>query len=389
MAVDSPADRDDFQREVDEALRHKRTFANLLALVTPLVALALSVLGYVVITGSRGTSPWTRNFGADWADWAHGWASAAEVNATVVGLLTAALTLYVATALQSIGPDISPSGAASRILLDDITLLTCVAGAVIAWVLAAGAGWHVDTALAWGPAVATALLLSALAASTESRALTRRQDHYALLRARRHLQDAVGSAPKLSWPRAFPWLRAVGLAVVATTPAAIGLSITFSAPSTVAVLTLLVAVVWFVLIATLWDSVARIRSYQVRYDQRISSEMTITGGCDAALLALLILATWSGTNAWGVTSLVAALLAGLAPVRFPMAEQLRERQLHRRLAQVERELDRASARLAALPEPPTPPTGGVPAWLPDDHLDWVIQVGRLRILRFKARPGSG
>ncbi|NHA01667.1 hypothetical protein G5V59_23255 [Nocardioides sp. W3-2-3] len=196
MAVDSPAERDDFQREVDEALRHKRTFANVLALVTPLVALALSVLGYVAITGSRGTSPWTRDLGADWADWAHGWASPTQVNATVVGLLTAALTLYVATALQSIGPDISPSGAASRILLDDITLLTCVAGAVIAWVLAAGAGWHADTALAWGPAVATALLLSVLAASTESRALTRRQDHYALLRARRHLQDAVGSAPQ-------------------------------------------------------------------------------------------------------------------------------------------------------------------------------------------------
>ncbi|NHA01666.1 hypothetical protein G5V59_23250 [Nocardioides sp. W3-2-3] len=63
--------------------------------------------------------------------------------------------------------------------------------------------------------------------------------------------------------------------------------------------------------------------------------------------------------------------------------------LHRHLAQVEKELDRARTRLAALPDPPTPPTSGAPAWLSDDDLAWVIQIGGLRILRFRAGPGSG
>ncbi|MEV4999469.1 hypothetical protein [Nocardioides sp. LML1-1-1.1] len=308
----------------------------------------------------------------------------------MIGLLTAVLTLYVATALQSIGPDVSPSGAASRILLDDVTVLACLAGSVLSWVLAAAAGWHARTALAWGPAVATAVLLSVLAASTESRALTRRQDHYALLRARRQLQDAVGSAPRLSWPRAFPWLWAAGLAVVATTPATIGFGIAFPAPSTVAVLTLLVAAVWFVLIAGLWDSIARVRAHQVRRDQLLPSDVAIILWCDAALLLLPVVVTWSGTNAWGIASLAIALLVGLAPVRFPMTDRLRERQLHRHLTQVEKELDRARTRLAALPEPPAPPSGGAPSWVAGDgDLAWVIQIGGLRILRFKARPNAG
>lgn len=385
MADDSDAVEDAFLREVDEALRHKRTFAKVLALVTPLVALVLSVLGYVVITSSRGTSPWTRDLVDDWADWAHGWASETQVNATVVGLLTAALTLYVATALQSIGPDVTPSGAASRILLDDVTLLVCIAGAVLSWILAAGAGWHVDTALAWGPAVATAVLLSALAASTEARSLTRQQDHWALVEARGDLQRAVGSAPRGSWFRAVPWLRAAALAVLATIPAAVGLVRAFTAPATVAVLTLLVSMVWFVLIVSLWDSIARIRAHQVRQGQLLPSGVAIICWCDAALLALPILVTWSGTNAWGMASLTVAVLAGLAPLRLPLVERQRQRHLHHHLARVVKELERSSARLAALPAPPAPRAGSTPpAWLPDDRdLDWVVQLGRLRILRFR------
>ena len=387
MDVESTAASDDFQREVDHALRHKRRAAVLSVGITAGLALVLSLGGFLTTAPSREETIWTSRFLSEWSAWSQDWATKTEVNATVIGLLTAALTLYVSTTLQSISRDVDPSGAASRILLDDITLLVCITGAVTGWILAAGAGWHERTALAWAPASATSVLLAVLAVSTEARALTRRQRHWTLHRAKSDLERALGGASRRSWFRAFPWRSVTLITVVATLPTAVGLVLAYDdalvgVPLAVAA----VALVWFVLIGTSWGSVARIRAARVRHGQWFLADTVLTFLYAVAIVTALGLVTWSVADGWGRASFALALLAAVAPVALPVAERQLHRQLHRQLAAVDKELDEVTAQLAATPpDPPGPPPGAVPpTWLPTDRdLDWVVQVGGFRILRFR------
>lgn len=391
MLADNTAGSDDFLREVDAALRHKRGAAGAVLAVNLGLAAVLSLGAYVVTASSRSETVWNRHFFSEWAAWSHGWATRTEVNATVIGLLTAALTLYVSTTLQSISRDIDASGAASRILLDDITLMTCIAGAVLGWILAMGAGWHVRTALAWGPAVATAVLLSVLAASTEARALTRRQGRWALERARRDLLGKIGDAPRLHWLRAMPWIRLLGSSTAAAVPAAVGLALAF--PDSLIVVLILavgVALVWSVLIGILWGSVAEIRALQVRHDlRRIPVDAVPTVLWALGVVAFLGLATWSAADAWGVVSFTLAVLFGLAPLSSSWTEGLHHRHLHRHLAAVDKELAAITKKLASTTREPAPEPGRAP-WPPEDRdLAWSVELGGLRILRFRNKPRPG
>lgn len=386
--ADGTAEDDDFPKEVNRVLRQRQGAAFVLAGVTLALAVALSILTYGIAESAAGEQLWTTAFLRDWASWTTGWATAAQVNATVFGLLTAILTLFVATALQSIGPEISVSGAASRILLDDVTLLACIAGAISAWVLAPAAGWHSSTALAWAPAVGSAVLLSVLAVSTEARLITRRQNHWALLRARERLEGAIGAAPCRRWIRAVPWLAVAETAGLATAPAAIGLVLAYRDNLLgVPLAIIVVALSWSVLIGTLWDSNARLSALRLRHD-RFPAEAALILLCAGALVGFLGLVTCSVADAWGVVSFALAVLLGLAPLVLPWHQRLRERHLHRQLSEVEKELDRVSTQLATTSVPPAPPppssvpTSALPA---DDH-EWVLELAGRPVLRLRRAP---
>ncbi len=390
--ADGTAEHDDFPKEVDRVLRQRQGAAFVLAGVTLSLAVALSILSYGIVESAAREQLWTTAFVRDWASWTTGWATTAQVNATVIGLLTAILTLFVATALQSIGPDISVSGAASRILLDDVTLLACIAGAVSAWVLAPAAGWHSSTALAWAPALGSAVLLSVLAVSTEARLITRRQSHWALLRASERLERAVGTAPRRPWIRAVPWLGVAGAAGLATAPAAIGLVLAYRDSLLVVPLAVIVvALSWSVLIGTSWDSSARLSALRVRHD-RFPAEAALTLLCAGALVCFLGLVTCSVADAWGVVSFALAVLLGLATLVLPWHQRLRECHLHRQLSEVEKELDHVSTQLAATsvppasPPPPPPPSSVLTSAPPADDHDWVLELAGRPVLRLRRAP---
>lgn len=391
MLADHTAGSDDFLREVDAALtaKYKRAWQCIAVSILTATTLSLCTFLFHASGEPHGWRWWLTGLPREWAHWSHGWASAAEVNVTVIGLLTAALTLYVATALQPVDPDISTSGAASRMLLDGITLVACFAGATAAWVLAAGAGWHRETGLAWAPAAASALLLSVLAVSTEGRRLTREQSRWSLQRAQRDLRDAIGDRPCPSRVRAFPWLRLTALTVVVVIPSAVGLVLNhprdLGTLAGVAILTAMIAVVWFVLIGALWNSAAKIAALRVRYRRWYASDLLASYLGDAFLVGIVGFLAWAVAAWWGVACLIPPVLLGLAAQRHPLAPGLQGRQLYRQLRAVDGEL----ASLLPLLDEPAPEPGQAP-WRPEDRdLAWSVELGGLRILRFRSKPRPG
>ncbi|KAB2809534.1 hypothetical protein F9L07_21215 [Pimelobacter simplex] len=383
MPADRPADARYLER-LDAAIRSKRIKIRFSLLFTPLLAVLFSGLAFLSthrdLGRSWGPAPLAEAARA-WYSWSQGWASPAEAGTTALGLLTAALTLYVATSLTTLDHDrTSADGAASRLLLDDVTLVVCLSGSVACWILSAGAGWTAHAALGWAPAGAAAVVLSLLAACAESRQLYADRERWALVRAEAALAERLGLAAGAPadvprpWVRTFPWRWGVLLAAGAAVPAVVRIGVRYPHdPDGVVLAGLLVVAVWLAVLCAAWSWWSSLGVAQVRYARVLPSDSGATGALLAGLVATVVLATLDVGDEWAVLSLALLALATAAPAVTGLADALRRRDLIRHLAAVRREL-------AGQPEPARTTE---PAPDPAERvLSWSVDVGPLRVRRF-------
>lgn len=382
----SNAPDDAYLTRLDKAIDDYRIRIRGTLVAAPLVAGAMSALAFMMshpgITGERGADP-LGDAVSKWYRWSQGWASAAEAGTVSLGLLTAALTLYVATTLAGLDHDrTSPAGVAARLLLDDVTLAVCLAGSVACWLLSAGAGWTPAHALGSATAAATAVVLTLLAGCAETRQLAADRERWSLERAQTRLTErlgahaATGDVP--SWVRTFPWRSAAALALVAALPATIRIGFRFPHEAVgVVVAAALVVLIWLAVVCASWSWWCDLRAAQVRYRRPLPTEAGATGVFALMLVALVAVGTVDLGDEWGVLSLVLLTLAMVAPVVTDVGAGLRRRGLLRHLTAVRTSL---AEHPSALDEPPPQH--------PDPVLTWSLEIGRLRVQRFSP-PDAG
>lgn len=389
MSANAASD-DSYLQRLDTAISAKRARIRGALLATPVLAATLSALAFLTshpgTSGARGTGSLTEVV-RQWYRWSQGWASPAEAGTTSLGLLTAALTLYVATTLTTLDRrHTSADGVAARLLLDDVTLAVCMAGSVACWVLSAGAGWTPTSALGWTSAAAAAVVLALLGGCTETRQLYADRQRWALVRAEGALSERLGLTPGApaiaapAWIRVFPWRWAAVLAVCCALPAWIRVGFRFPHdPGGVVVAGVVIVAVWMIVLGATWSWISGLGAARVRYARALPSDSGATGVFVLLLVVLVAVATIDLGDEWGVLSLVLLTLAVAAPAVTGVGAGLRRRDLLRHLVAVRR----------ALVEHPSTSTESTPADLASTAPTprWSLELGGLRIQRF-ARPGA-
>lgn len=152
----------------------------------------------------------------------------------VITLVAVCLTLFVAVSISSEGGQNTPAAIARGVLLDSVTLLTMITGAVLCW----GAIAYLDlTSMAAWPGAALlgglGVLLSWLAALSRPHSALHAHLLAQVTRGRHNLETALGQLDIASARRASDgplgrWRAPVGWAVSIATPLAILLQVRFS-----------------------------------------------------------------------------------------------------------------------------------------------------------------
>lgn len=387
MPANSSLD-DAYLGRLDEAIGTIRVRVRGALLGAPVVAAALSLLAFLAShpgsVDGKGDESSLAEVLAQWYRWSQGWASSTEAGATSLGLLTAALTLYVATTLAALDRDhTSASGVAARLVLDDVTLMVCLSGSVACWLLSAGAGWTPASALGWASAAATAIVLAVLGGCAETRQLYADRQRWALERAEGRLADRLGpglAARDLpSWFRTFPWRAALALAVAAALPAMVRIGFRFPHdPVGVVLAGVIVVALWLGVVCATWSWWSDLRAAQLRYRRAVPSDAGATGLFVLLLLVLVAVGTVDLGDEWGVLSLVLLALAMAAPLVTGVGADLRRRALLLHLASVRKALAEAPSATVA-PEPERL----------DPAVSWSIKLGALHVQRFVAGPPAG
>ncbi len=355
------------------------------------MALVLTVVAFLAThqnTTIGSSADQFKTVGRQWYGWSQGWVSdSSEVGAMAIGLLTAALALFVATSVTSLERErTSVDGIASRLLLDDLNRLVCLFGSVAAWLLSVGAGWTRASGLSWGSAALTGVVLAVLAACAEIRPLAADYQRWMLMRADAALRKHAGLPSSDSeeandiptperWVHAFPWRWAFLLAVVAALPAIVQMALRYPHdPLGVSLLSALIVVVWVVLLGAAWSWCSDLRATRVRSSRAVPLDSLALGCFLFVVFALIGTAALAVGDPWGLVSVALILVAGAITLLVKLDADLRQRDMLRTLASV-----RAALELMPALEPEIEQVAA------QRRTRWTFELGSLRIARYHDR----